>query len=73
VLAVAEPDFLFLGQGEFFRTEAAALVGAVTEGLVAAESAGTPPVITGFKFEGAGLSVVNLGKRVHGREYKRGC
>lgn len=66
MLAVAEPDLLFLGQGELFRAEAGALVRTVTHGLVTAKAAGAPPMVTGFKFQGAGLFVVNFGNGIHG-------
>ena len=65
LLAVAEPDLLFLLQGELLRPEAGAFVAAITHRLVAAESAGAPPVISGFEFDGAGLVVVNFGEGVH--------
>ena len=65
VLAVAEPDLLFLVEGEFFRAEAGAFVGAVTQGLVAAVSTGAPPVVSCFEFEGDGFGIVDVGRGRH--------
>ena len=61
VLAVAQPDLLFLRQRELFRPKAGALVIAIAERLMAAQATGTPPVVTRFKFQGAGLFIVNFG------------
>jgi hypothetical protein len=65
VLAVAQPDFLLLGQAEFFGSKACAFVGTITHGLVTTESAGTPPVITGFEFKNDWFLIVDVGERFH--------
>jgi hypothetical protein len=65
LFAIAEPDFLCFGQGEFLWTESGALVGAITVWLMTAEAAGAPPVVSGWEFNGHGLLVVNLWERFH--------
>jgi hypothetical protein len=37
----------------------------ITHGLVTAESAGTPPVITGFEFNNDWFLIVDFGERFH--------
>jgi hypothetical protein len=66
VLAVAEPHFLGLREGELLGSQAGAFVGAVTHGLVTAETTCTPPMVSSFKFHGVGLGVENLGQGFHG-------
>lgn len=65
ILAVAQPDFLFFCEREFLGAKTRALMITITHGLVTAESAGTPPVITGFKFKDDGFFVVNFWERFH--------
>jgi len=71
VLAVAQPDFLGLGQVELLRAESAAFVAAVAHGLVAAQAAGAPPMVSGWQFDGDGLFFVNFGEGFHGSEFGR--
>lgn len=53
-LAVAEPDFFILGQGELQRAFTCAFVSTVAHGLMTAEAAGAPPMIASFEFYGNG-------------------
>ena len=46
VLAVTEPDFFCLRQIELLRAHSAAFVVAIAQGLVAAQTTGTPPVVS---------------------------
>jgi hypothetical protein len=65
VLAVAHPDFLFFSEREFHGAKTSAFVITITHGLVTAESASTPPVITSFEFKGDGFFIVNFWEGFH--------
>jgi hypothetical protein len=65
LLAVAQPDLLCLRQGKLLRAKTGALVAAIAVGLVTAEATGTPPVVSGWEFDGDGLLIVNFGEIFH--------
>lgn len=71
LLAVAQPDFLRLGQVELLRAKTGALVAAVTIRLMPAQAAGAPPVVSSRQFNGDRLFLVNFGKIFHGGESGR--
>lgn len=71
MLAVAQPDFLLLSQSEFLGTKPGAFVVAITHRLMTAQTAGTPPVITGFEFEYNRLGFKDFGEIFH--DFLCGC
>lgn len=73
VLAVAEPDFLLFCQGEFLGTKACAFVIPVAHGLVAAQSAGAPPMVSGFKFKSDRFGFKDFRKVTHKPHNSRRC
>ena len=81
MLAVADRDGFFLGEGELLRAETGSLVGTVAERLGLGTTAGTPPVIPGgechelrfavendFWFHSGGITLrpVPAGPRIRG-------
>lgn len=60
MLAVAQPDFPRLRQGELRRAKASAFMRTIAHRLVAAVSAGAPPVVSSFQFQGAGFCFVDF-------------
>ena len=73
VLAVAEPDFLLFCQGEFLGTKACAFVIPVAHGLVAAQSTGAPPMVSGFKFKSDRFGFKDFRKVTHKPHTSRRC
>ena len=71
MLAVAEPDLFRLRQVELLRAKTGALVAAITVRLMPAQAARTPPVVSGWQFDGNRLFLVNFGKVFHGAEFGR--
>jgi hypothetical protein len=66
VLAIAQPDLGFLLQGKLARPKARALMTAVTQRLMPGQTAGTPPMVTSFKFHRARLGFIHFGEITHG-------
>lgn len=66
MLAVAQPDFLLFGQGEFLGAKASAFVIPITHGLVTTQSAGAPPVISSFKFKSDRFCFKDFREVAHG-------
>ena len=66
VFALAEPDLFLFRDGEFLGGKAAAFMGAVAEGLMRGEAAGTPPVVPGLEFDGDRLAGGDFGQVAHG-------
>ena len=65
LLAVAEPDLLRLRQVELLRAKTGALVATIAVGLVPTQAAGTPPVVSGWEFDGDGLFIKDFGEIFH--------
>lgn len=61
MLALAPPDGGFLGNFKFNRLQASAFVGTVAKRLLGSPSTGTPPIGSGFHFEGEGLGITDFG------------
>jgi hypothetical protein len=61
LFALAPPDGGFLGDLEFHRLQAAAFVGTVAKRLLGSPAAGTPPVRSGFDFEGKRFGITDFG------------
>lgn len=57
--ALAKPESFFLGNLDFHRLQAGALVRAVTERLVGGTPAGAPPIDAGIDFQGQRLGIAN--------------
>lgn len=60
LLALAPPNGGFLGNLELHRLQAGAFVGTVAKRLLGGPTAGTPPVGSGFNFEGKGFGVTDF-------------
>ena len=69
LLAVAEPDLLRLRQVELLRAKTGALVAAIAVRLVTAQATGTPPVVSGWEFDGDGLFIKDFGEIFHGPNF----
>ena len=65
LFAVAQPDLLRLRQVELLRAKTGALVTAIAVGLVPTQAAGTPPVVSGWEFDGDGLFIKDFGEIFH--------
>jgi hypothetical protein len=71
LLAVAQPDLLGLRQIELLRAKTGAFMAAVAVWLMAAQAAGTPPVVSSRQFNSDGLFLVDFGKIFHVGEFGR--
>lgn len=65
LLALAEPDLLFLRQRELAGLDASSFVAAITKRCMAAQATGAPPVHPGFQFQGDWLGVANFREAFH--------
>ena len=61
VLAIAEPNLLLFGQGEFPRPQTSTFMTAIAQGLLTGKSAGAPEMVPGVKFHGNGCFIVYFG------------
>lgn len=65
VLAIAEPNLLLFGQGEFPRPQTSTFMTAIAHGLLAGKSAGAPEVVPGIEFHSNGCFIIYFGKVTH--------